>query len=76
MTDMSTYSLMREERREGSRSREGREENKERRKRIMMCTHLRVKLDNRSVRPRKIKYKVCKVYEVKCKSDSDNEGRR
>jgi len=39
----------------------------------MMCTHLRVELDLRSARPRKIKYKVCKVWkcEVKCKSDSE-----
>jgi len=46
---------------ERSGSREGREGNKERRKRKMMCTHLRVKLDPRSARPRKIKYEVCKV---------------
>jgi hypothetical protein len=59
--------LSQRERRERSRSREeGVKEKKEegRRKGNMMCTYLRIKLDHRSARPRKIRYKVYKVCKV------------
>jgi len=61
MSGISNHPNSGEEEKYRDHKKEGKERSKRIRKRKMICTHLRVKLDHRSARLRKIKCEVCKV---------------
>jgi len=61
VTGISNHPNSEEEEKYHDHKKEGKERSKRIRQRNMICTHLRVKLDHRSARLRKIKCEVCKV---------------